>query len=86
MDEQRDLFDCGDRPPPKLTRRTCTPADPGTGPGGKYCASCEHFAAARRGTKWVRKCQRMRRYWSESRRTEIRGSWPACRDYQERGG
>lgn len=85
METQRELFDAGYRPPLKLKRRTCTPADPGTGPRGKYCASCEHYAAARRRTKWVRKCHKMRQYWSESPRTEIRGDWPACRGYQERG-
>lgn len=54
---------------------------PGTGPAGKTCKDCEHYAVVRYA-KAYRKCALMRATWSHTARTDIKAGSPACSKFQ----
>lgn len=50
---------------------------PGTGPEGKCCKHCEHYAIVKY-SKSYRKCLLLRPNWTKSYGTDIRANSPAC--------
>jgi hypothetical protein len=54
-----------------------TYAAPGTGPLGETCGSCRHATQLGGHRTWY-KCAKARRLWTNSVRTDIRLSTPAC--------
>lgn len=50
---------------------------PGKGPEGKKCRDCEHFARMRMSKTYF-KCQRMERFWTNGKATDIQATAPAC--------
>ena len=57
---------------------------PGSGPAGKTCRSCEYRLVIRVGNRTVPKCEKYRKMWTHSRRTDILISTPACQYYMDR--
>lgn len=79
-----ELFDATDfATPPGIPRgETCTPAPIGSGPDGATCKSCAWFRRVPYHDKTFLKCGRMEFRWSHGEATDIRASWPACREFE----
>lgn len=60
-----------------------TPALPGSGPKGESCRSCAH-AVRITYSKAFYKCGRVRDFWTNSVRTDIKLRWPACSEWAAR--
>lgn len=60
-------------------------ATPGTGPAGKTCRDCQHYARVRHA-KAYRKCLLMRGRWTGGPGTDILAGSPACSKFQQGKG
>lgn len=58
-------------------------ADPGTGPKGETCGSCEHYARSSFNVKTFRKCILMKPHWTHGPGSDIRAKDPACKEWKE---
>ncbi len=60
-------------------------AIPGSGPDGKTCRHCAHYAiTCPGGRKTFPKCGLMRNRWTHGRGTDIKASSPACKMFEEK--
>ena len=57
-------------------------ADPGTGPDGQTCGTCDHYTR-RKHTRTHLKCWLMKEHWTNGPGTDIRAKDPACRLWTE---
>lgn len=55
-------------------------AQPGTGPTGETCGTCEHMAG--RGGRY-RKCQLNRARWTHGPKTDVLARSPACSKWEQ---
>jgi len=86
-----DMFGLG-IPLPKLKakgkRGTPTPrghaAQPGTGPEGETCGTCQHLYRNRLAKTYL-KCELMQLYWTGGRGSDVRAKDPACRRWKNAG-
>jgi hypothetical protein len=58
-----------------------TPAKPGTGPEGETCKTCKHYCRVHYHDKVYLKCGLMRAEWSHGPGTDIKASYPACKEW-----
>lgn len=56
-------------------------AQPGTGPDGETCGTCEHLVRKRMAKVYL-KCALMRRHWTGGGGTDVRARAPACRNWE----
>lgn len=56
-------------------------AQPGTGPAGETCGSCDHLVR-KSLAKVYRKCGLMRAHWTGGKATDVLASAPACRNWK----
>ncbi|SFL17524.1 hypothetical protein SAMN04488125_11051 [Methylorubrum salsuginis] len=56
-------------------------AQPGTGPAGETCGSCDHLVR-KVMAKVYRKCGLMRAHWTGGTGTDVLATSPACRNWQ----
>ncbi|MFB3432019.1 MAG: hypothetical protein ABL309_13965 [Phycisphaerales bacterium] len=54
-------------------------ADPGTGPAGQFCGTCEHYKRVKHRGQIYRKCGEMVDHWTNGPGSDIRAKDPACR-------
>lgn len=59
------------------------PAQPGTGPEGKCCRHCAHYAHMYGTAGSYPKCGLMRAVWTRGYGTDIRARSPACSKFEE---
>lgn len=59
---------------------------PGTGPQGKTCRHCAHYASVDGGTKSYPKCLRTKPNWTRGRASDILASSPACQFFEDHSG
>lgn len=62
-----------------------TPALPGTGPKWKTCRDCAHFRRVQHHDYTYLKCGAVESAWTHGAATDIRASWPACREFEDGG-
>jgi len=89
---QPDLFDIGERDVngtrqdvSDRRRAVCTPADVGSGPDGKTCKTCLSAIRMTNGNhnkRWI-KCEKVQKYWTHGKGTDILAGYAACSQYEE---
>ena len=57
-------------------------ADPGTGPDGETCGTCDHYTQKRHSRIHL-KCWLMKEYWTNGPGSDIRKKDPACTHWIE---
>ena len=67
----------------KRKRDHAHPAPVGSGPEGKTCWNCEHYAHVQHHDKVYRKCELMKESWTNGPGTDIRAKDRACRMFEE---
>jgi len=72
------LFDVGDT----LPKRKGHADQPGTGPAGETCKTCEHYARVHYHKSVHRKCALMEASWTHGPGSDIRASDPSCRRWE----
>lgn len=89
-DVSLDLFTPEQLPPGQAPPKLKYPvngyaARPGSGPDGRRCKHCEHFAVHENGncTKKFFKCRLMRHEWTNGYGSDIRSNSPACKYFEE---
>ena len=63
-------------------RKTGYIAQPGTGPAGETCKSCEHYCRLGGHAKVYLKCGLMRDRWTNGAGTDIKARSPACSKWE----
>lgn len=71
-------------------RKTALPkghaANPGSGPKGETCGTCQHRTHVRGGAKEYQKCELCRKSWTHGPGSDIRAKDPACAYWKPKGG
>lgn len=65
----------------KTRKSHATPAPIGTGPEGATCKGCRYLARVGHRAGSYFKCKLMEPLWTHGAGTDIRASWPACREF-----
>ena len=77
-----DLFGDPILAPAPRPRKTGYIAQPGTGPAGETCKSCEHYCRVGGHAKVYLKCGLMRDHWTNGAGTDIKAGSPACSKWE----
>lgn len=56
---------------------------PGSGPTGETCGTCEHYLRVHRGAGVYLKCALMEPSWTRGRASDIKKKAPACSMWQK---
>ena len=82
MADQQSLFDAGER---FEQHPNATPAPIGSGPDGETCRTCRHYTRVQHHDYTYRKCGKLEPLWTHGPGTDIKASWPACREWEQEG-
>ena len=83
MAENLELFTDSEIGERTVYGNTCTPSPVGTGPSGETCKSCFFLRRTQSASHHFLKCEKMKSSWTHGAGTDIRASWPACREWEE---
>lgn len=75
LDELADIIEAG----PNWKR--AYPAQPGTGPEGETCKTCEHLHRNRQAKVYL-KCWKMQTVWTGGGGSDVKARAPACSQWQ----